>query len=129
MDEINKKFENAGITGVPELTQNKMDEIAKEMKSAFKPFEGASLPFPLLKTQERFSHGTNVTKKFSFYPNCHITPTIFSAIENNTNLKLKQMIIGSKGISKSVGFILGWHLSSKSIPFRFKYASIAAKLA
>ena len=51
LDEINKKFENAGITGVPELTQDKMDEIAKEMKSAFIPFEGASLPFPLLNTQ------------------------------------------------------------------------------
>lgn len=39
------------------------------------------------------------------------------------------LIVGKPGISKSMGFLLAWYLSSISTAYRFKYISESKRLS
>ena len=66
-----------------------MKTIEMEMKDIFKPFGGANLPRLLESSQYRFSDASNTAKRFSFYPNRHVTSIVFEAIESNMSKKRK----------------------------------------
>ncbi len=67
--------------------------------------------------------------RLSFYPSYFVTPRIFKAIQGYIRfVNKKYMIIGKQGISKSMGFLLAWHLCSVSAALHFHHQDAAKKL-